>query len=191
MRERSSPRLVALLVLLTLSLGCAREAPTARNEREATDATGTGPAKRMVAAIRGNPYVLYHKLNVGHNFIGTNQLERLVNAGLTVPDSQGVLHPQLAEAVPSLENGLWSVFADGRTETTWKIRQNAAWHDGVPLTAEDILFTARVEQDRELPWVWNAAYDAVEALDAVDARTVRIRWKRPFVEADAIFASTS
>ncbi len=46
--------------------------------------------------------------------------------------------PQLALEVPSLENG--GISPDGRTYT-FKIRPNVLFHDGSPLTAEDVAFS--------------------------------------------------
>ncbi|MEA2642724.1 MAG: hypothetical protein QOF51_4118, partial [Chloroflexota bacterium] len=51
--------------------------------------------------------------------IGRIGKSRRVNADLSVMDDHGTLRPELAEAVPSAENGLWKVFPDGRMETTW------------------------------------------------------------------------
>ena len=55
-----------------------------------------------------------------------NSNYHMSNAGMTTTDDRGVLHPQLAEAVPSLANGLWKVLADGTMETTWRIRPRRA-----------------------------------------------------------------
>ena len=74
----------------------------------------------------------------------------MVHSGLTVRGDQRIRHPQLAEAVPSLENGLWRLLPDGRMETTWKLREGARWHDGVPLTSEDLLFSLQVGRDPEM-----------------------------------------
>jgi len=105
-----------------------------------------------------------------------------------VQDDHGKLHPQLAESVPSIENGLWRLLPDGRMETTWKIREGARWHDGAPVTADDFVFTARVVQDREIAVFREAAYDFIQAVEAVDARTIVLRWREPFIEADAMFS---
>ena len=43
------------------------------------------------------------------------------------------------EPVPDLATG-WSVSKDGKT-WTFKLRQDIKWHDGVPLTAADVVFT--------------------------------------------------
>ena len=180
------------LVLLTVLLSaCAT--PPARPGGAPGSTEGSTPAapKRIVAAIRGTTPILYRKLAVGASYSGLNYVERLVNAGLVTVDTQGALQPQLAEAVPTVDNGLWKVFPDGRMETTWKIKSTARWHDGMPLTAEDIVFTATVEQDKSLAWPNpNPAYDAIERVDAPDPHTVTIAWKQPFVEADLMFAPT-
>ena len=66
-------------------------------------------------------------------------------------DTSGDSRALIAETVPSVENGLWRLFPDGKMETTWKIREGAKWHDGAPITTEDLLFTAKLDQDRNMP----------------------------------------
>jgi peptide/nickel transport system substrate-binding protein len=74
-------------------------------------------------------------------------------------------------------------------ETTWRIRDNAQWHDGTPVTSDDLLFTFQVAQDRELPIFNNAAYDLIESIQAPDRRTATITWKQAFIEADTMFTT--
>jgi len=121
---------------------------------------------------------------------GLDALEELVNAGLSQWDAGGVLQARLGESVPSLENGLWKVSADGRMETTWRIRPGVQWHDGAALTGDDLVFTVMVGRDRDLPALGNAAYDAVERVEAIDSRTVTVHWRRPFVQADTMFTTS-
>src|SRR6266545_516420 len=184
-------RALVWLVIAVGLAGCGPPSGQPARHAQTSDAPRSSAPKRMTAAIRGDPKAAYHKLNVGNNFIGTQQVERLVNAGLSVPDPSDVLHPQLAEAVPSLENGLWKLLPDGRMETTWKLRQGASWHDGAPVTSADLAFTARVEQDRELAWVRNTAYDYIERVETTDEQTLTIHWKRPFVDADTMLSASS
>ena len=116
-------------------------------------------------------------------------VDTVVNVGLTIVDHQGTRRPVLAETVPSLENGLWRLLPDGRMQVDWKIKPNAAWHDGTPFTAEDLLFTARVVQDRELPEFRNSTLDVLDQLEAPDARTISSTWKQPFIRADRLFST--
>src|SRR3989442_8652431 len=95
---------------------------------------------------------------------------RLAASGVTWTNDQGVRVPHLAEAVPTLENGLWKILPDGRMETTWTIRQGARWHDGAPFTTDDLLFTATVGRDREVAILNNAAWALIEQVTALDER---------------------
>ncbi len=52
--------------------------------------------------------------------------------------SDGTLVPVLAAEIPSRENG--RLAADGKS-VTWKIKPGVTWHDGRPLTADDLVFT--------------------------------------------------
>lgn len=162
---------------------------------------GTGPSaasqpttpKRIVAAIMGDPPTLSNTINSAGaaGIPGASELEKLVNAGLSVVDTQGTLHPQLAEAVPSTTNGFWMVYPDGRMETTWRLRPGARWHDGAAVTSADLLFSTRVAQDRDLAIFHEITFDAVETVAAPDERTFVARWKRPYLQADALFATSA
>jgi len=50
----------------------------------------------------------------------------------------GTLVPDLAESIPTLENG--GVSEDLMT-ITWKVKEGVTWSDGSPLTLEDFIFT--------------------------------------------------
>jgi peptide/nickel transport system substrate-binding protein len=119
---------------------------------------------------------------------GLDAFEELVHAGLTHFDTQGNALPQLAEAVPSLDTGTWRLLPDGRMETTWRIRADARWHDGTPVTTEDLFFTMRAEQDPEIEIPKNPVYQLVEGVEAPDSRTLTLRWAAPYIEADAMFS---
>lgn len=119
---------------------------------------------------------------------GGPELQLLVSAGLTVTDDRGQLHPQLAEAVPTVENGLWRVQPDGQMETTWHLRDGARWQDGTAFTADDLVFTYRMLQDRELEVFRNVAYDAIASVEAPDPRTVTVRWSKSYIFASQLFS---
>src|SRR5438445_8411166 len=97
----------SFLLTLALILSACASAPQTTGQAHAPDEARPGATKRIVAGIRGTTPVLYRKLQVGASYSGLTYLEPMVNAGMATIDTQGALHPQLAEAVPSLENGLW------------------------------------------------------------------------------------
>jgi ABC-type transport system substrate-binding protein len=88
-------------------------------------------------------------------------LYRLAGDGATV-------EPILAERV--------DVSADER-EWTFTLREGARWHDGRPLSAADVVYTLRLLAPGGAPAVIAADFDDVEAVTAVDARTVRVRFR--------------
>ena len=182
---------LGLLLAVALSLAaCA--APAARL---ATDASPRGPErpaapKRIVASIMDEPPVLSSQLGPP-SARGLDAVEELVHAGMATIDRQGMLRPQLAEAAPSIENGLWRVLPDGRMETTWRIKPDARWHDGTPVTAEDFRFTLQVAQDREIAVFRDVSHDAIDNVTVVDPRTVTVAWSKPYIAADRLFTNQS
>jgi len=179
--------LVNVPLFLLLLAGCAAPAP-ARDGAPSSSSAQAAP-KRITAALMGDPPTTSVKVTSsgGGSIPGQAELEEMVNAGLTQIDNLGAVRPVYAEAAPSVENGLWTVAPDGRMETTWRIRDGARWHDGTPLTANDLVFTTQVGRDADIPNFSSLAYRSVESVDAVDPRTVRVKWNRPFVEADMLF----
>ncbi len=134
-----------------------------------------------------DPYTLSQKLNIAGLTAGIDSLEEVVSAGLTATDNTGRRFAQLAEASPTLENGLWKVLPDGQMETTWKIRSNAKWHDGQPVTSDDLVFTLTVGLDRELAAFRDPTLDLVTGIEAIDAQTATVRWTKPYIYADSLF----
>lgn len=86
---------------------------------------------------------------------------------LTWKDERGII-PWLAER--------WGTSGDGLTYT-FTLRPNVTWHDGRPLTADDVAFSYAYYRRHPFPW---GASDMVDGAEMVDARTVRIRLNRPF-----------
>lgn len=59
-------------------------------------------------------------------------VNRLIFSGLIKFDSRGLPQPDLAES--------WGVSADGMVYN-FSLRPNAVWHDGQPVTSDDVIFT--------------------------------------------------
>lgn len=178
------PAAFLLLIATALVAGCA---PRAAETSGTAQPIQRGPV-RLTAAIQSEPAVLSDTVRqLGVGLAGVAELERLVTSGLTATDDQGDLRPQLAEQVPTTENGLWVLLPDGRMETRWTLRAGAQWHDGTPLTTTDLLFTAEVGRDRQLALFNDPVYDLIERFLAVDDRTLNVTWKRPYVKADRMF----
>ncbi|HEY3117745.1 MAG TPA: ABC transporter substrate-binding protein, partial [Chloroflexota bacterium] len=178
--RKTASAALALILLLPACAPAASLGPISESGRSITAAP-----KRITAAIMGEPHALYNKLNVGGTIPGTDALEELVHSNLAILDNHGELAVQIGTAIPSIENGLWKVASDGHMEMTWKIRSGARWHDGTPLTSEDLAFTIRVSRD--VPEFRIPVFAGLEALETPDSSTAIARWERPYINADALF----
>src|SRR5207247_1847030 len=92
------------------------------------------------------------------------------------------------DAVPTVENGRWSLLPDGRMETVYTLQPNARWHDGVPVSPEDLLFTIQIARDRDLP-LRDSIIGFLEGGEARDDRTFVAHWKQTFIWADRLFST--
>ncbi len=101
-----------LACLLLVVVACA-PSPASRIQPGAEPEAAAAP-KRITVAIRGSPHVFYNKLIQG--VPGSDAVEEFVNAGLANLDDRGEVRAQLGERVPTLENGRWQVFPDGRMQ---------------------------------------------------------------------------
>jgi peptide/nickel transport system substrate-binding protein len=83
------------------------------------------------------------------------------------------LNPQ-----PSLAKS-WEISHDAKTYT-FRLQEGVTWHDGKPFSADDVVFSFD-KFLREVHPRWRPLVNAqVEAIEKVDANTVRITLKQPF-----------
>lgn len=95
------------------------------------------------------------------------------------PDT-GEFHPGLAR--------LWTVSPD-RTTFTFELDPLACFSDGKPVTTDDVIFTFDWLRDERRSGQAAAAVLAdLESVEAVDSRTVRFRFSRPYFLAMAAVA---
>jgi peptide/nickel transport system substrate-binding protein len=177
---RSRARFV--LPLIVLLAGCAPGAGQNRGSADAEAPRATGP-KRLTAAITGAPPTLVGRFDTSTNKPGWNETALLYSSGLTNYDGSNNV-AILAERAASVENGDWKLLPDGKMETRSTIREGAAWHDGTPFTTKDLLFTNEVARDRELTQTIAASLAFVDKVEAIDARTINVTWKQPYIQAD-------
>lgn len=148
--------------------------------------------KRITTAIKGDSPTLSEAINSAGagGTDGLTELEQLVHVGLAVVDGDGRLAARLGETVPTIENGLWKLLPDGGMETTWTLKPHARWHDGAPVTADDLAFTFSVLQERQVAIGRGTAYEYMAAVESTSPSTAVVRWKKPFIFADSIFSTS-
>lgn len=117
---------------------------------------------------------------------GVSDFAWLFNSFLTYYDDTGTSHPMITRQVPSRDNGDWVINPDGTMVTIYRLRPNARWHDGTPLTAYDFAFAFPIYTDPELPVALRAPENLMSKVEARDDHTLVITWREPFVRANAL-----
>lgn len=107
-----------------------------------------------------------------HFAVGTKDQDgsRMFYEPMASWDGNGELQPTLAAELPTLDNG--GLSADGKS-VTWKIKPGVKWHDGEPLTADDLVFTWEYSSNPATATVTSGSYNRVK-VEKIDDLTVRV-----------------
>ena len=97
-------------------------------------------------------------------------MTNLIYSGLTRADNKSGLIPDLAENFSISEDGLIYTFT---------LRPNLVWHDGEPITSEDVVFTVKQAQNPELKSPKRANWEGIE-VEKKDDRTIKFVLKKPY-----------
>ncbi|MBV8602112.1 MAG: peptide ABC transporter substrate-binding protein, partial [Candidatus Eremiobacteraeota bacterium] len=114
------------------------------------------------------------------------QVDRLIFEPFIEIDERGHAIPELLESIPTLQNG--GVSRDGKT-IVYRLRRGVTWSDGVPVTADDVLFTLSAIADPRNPIRSRAGYELIDRALKRDERTVEVRLRRAWAPAVATFFS--
>jgi peptide/nickel transport system substrate-binding protein len=91
-------------------------------------------------------------------------------------DPSGNVYPELAEEIPTLENG--GVVFDEENWTmdvTWELRQDVFWADGEQVTVDDVIFTWDAITDPEMG-IWVDGVDYTDSIEKVDDFTFIVHY---------------
>ena len=105
-------------------------------------------------------------------------ISKLVYSGLMRSLPDGII-PDLAQSYEISEDG---------TTYTFTLREGATFHDGTPVTADDVLFTVAAAQNPDIKSPRRADWDGVQ-VSSPDARTVVFKLAHayaPFIENAAL-----
>jgi peptide/nickel transport system substrate-binding protein len=112
-----------------------------------------------------------------HFAVGTKDQEgsRIFYEPLAGWDNDGNLVPFLAAEIPGKENdGL----AEDGLSVVWKLKQGVKWHDGMPFTADDVVFNWEYARTPETAAVSIASYKDIK-VEKIDDFTVRVSFAKP------------
>jgi peptide/nickel transport system substrate-binding protein len=128
--------LVALVAIGVLLLGQQQTTPLPGLEPEVEPLSGGVYTEALIGSPgRLNPLLDYYN-QVDHD------IDRLIYSTMIRFDDRGLPQGDLVET--------WGISRDGKTYN-FSIRANANWHDGQPVTSDDIIFTIEMMRDEALP----------------------------------------
>jgi peptide/nickel transport system substrate-binding protein len=146
------------------------EQPSATNPENTTIQQTPVPGGAYTEALIGS----MQRLNPVLDFYNSvdRDIDRLLYQSLVRFDSRGLPHGDLAES--------WDISQDG-TVYNFSLRQGATWHDGEPVTAEDILFTVQLLRNGGsiVPADLQAFWMDIE-VKVLDANNLQFRLPEPF-----------
>ncbi|MDQ1263239.1 MAG: peptide/nickel transport system substrate-binding protein [Campylobacterota bacterium] len=73
-------------------------------------------------------------------------------------------------------------FEDNKT-LIFKLKKNVKWHDGEIFDARDVIFTYEVLVSAKISSPYSAGFRFVERVEALDAYTLKVRYKEPYFKA--------
>lgn len=149
---------------------------TPRHTVHATAAIPSGGT--VIAAEADNPDSLNPYLN---QQLSTVDIDSAVFDGLVKPGDKGQFMPDLATR--------YTVSSDG---LQWKFYLNpkAHWQDGVPVTANDVVFTAKLVTNPLFPATSTLGFDHIKTIKAVGNYEVDIALTKPYAPFLQDYASS-
>jgi len=116
-----------------------------------------------------NPLMAHMETDDGVHFSMFDPLVRM--------DPEGIIQPNLAIEVPSLENG--GISEDG---LNWRIRlrDDVRWHDGEPFTGEDVKFTLELITNPKFRAWRTAGHSLVREITVVSPTEITWRMEKAF-----------
>ncbi|WP_226577592.1 ABC transporter substrate-binding protein [Acuticoccus sediminis] len=102
----------------------------------------------------------------------------MIHRGLLGYDKAGQLRGELAEEWGVDDAGVW----------TFKLRDNAVWHDGRPVTAADIKWTIESGAAPDSAAAYKTPLQLIEKIEMPDDKTVKLTFSEPFATAETLFA---
>lgn len=123
------------------------------------------PSSTLVVGVLSDPGSL-NPLVVSSSQV-QDMVERMFLKLLEEEDDFVHFRPRLAAS--------WS-FSPDSLEVTFELRRDVRWHDGVPCTAWDVLFTYECQVDTVVSWRGRHLKDRIGSVEVVDSFTVRFRF---------------
>lgn len=96
------------------------------------------------------------------------RVQALIYDSLVATDQQGKIIPSVATK--------WDVTSDGK-QYTFYLRKDVKFHDGKPLTADDVIFTYDILSNKDSIYSYKSNFDLIDKVEKIDNYTIRVKLK--------------
>ncbi|HZI46116.1 MAG TPA: ABC transporter substrate-binding protein [Ilumatobacter sp.] len=169
-------RMIWVAALAAVTIGCKSESSSSSRSSGGSAATapkvGDGPQPQVGGNVRlpsTQPAYLNPILQTRYDLANT-----ILYEGLVTIDAKGDAVGRLAKS--------FEVSPDGLT-ITFKLRDNAVWHDGQKITSEDVAFTFDTVRKYAGPTLWKGYMAPVVRIQTPDDTTVVVSYAQPYAPA--------
>lgn len=121
------------------------------------------------------------------NSPAAEDMYNLIFSALIKENSRSELEPDLVQTVPTVQNGLVKMQANGGMSVTYRLRPNLKWHDGTPLTSADIHFTWQAHTDPSIKYPPTPGYEHIRSIEVLDTLTATVHFHRAYGEYYRLF----
>lgn len=126
----------------------------------------------VVVGMKGD-FDSFNELNVSDSD-ALQVIQEMLFMTLTELDENLNVVPYLAES--------WA-FSENEKMLTYTLRKDVTWTDGVPTTAEDVLFTYQMAVHPDVAYPASSRFDLTEGVEILDPFTVRFTFKKAYPDA--------
>lgn len=139
------------------------------SDDKSSDGPATTSIKNLVVDVGAEPDSLdpFYR-----NTAEAQRFYRLVYSSVLKWNEDGTVAPDLAADLPAVSE-------DGMTWTI-KLKDGITFHDGTPLTAEDVVFTFETAANPKNGAQWLSALGYMKSVEATDATTVVLKLTEPY-----------
>ena len=163
----------------TLVAGCALATAIVAGVLGGTTAASTGATGGTVVFGAEQEPPCLNGVLAGCNNTWTSWTVGISFPGLYRIQPNGDLVPDLLDGEAKLTKKPFTV--------TYKIKKNANWSDGKPVTAQDVIFTLQTILNPKNDVAGRAGYEDVQRARAIDSKTLRLTFKKPYAAWKLLF----
>ncbi|GIF46440.1 peptide/nickel transport system substrate-binding protein [Asanoa ferruginea] len=130
------------------------------------------PPNRVVVGLAEEPDVLVQDFTGRHS---TWAVLAPLTLKLVRYDDHWRPWPEMAERLPAPADGSWVRHPDGRTTMRYRLRTGLRWHDGRPVTADDVVASYRLLRSLECDYPHREIVEAIDDMTAAGL-SLTVRW---------------